>query len=155
MLFKEIVDGRTSLPMGICWVFLLFKTTQQANNYPIWAKRNEWKVLTDGHLLGILVPNKCPSVCPDRRTDDGQRTPDIEGSQKLTEHFVLRWAKNRWYKPIKRLGQFSSHVFSEAWSCAREMASFVCHHLFIWSNITVNMLSRFHRLPCQVHVRVP
>jgi len=27
------------------------------------------------------------------RTDDGQRTPDIEGSQKLTEHFVLRWAK--------------------------------------------------------------
>jgi len=22
------------------------------------------------------------------------RTPDIEGSQKLTEHFVLRWAKN-------------------------------------------------------------
>jgi len=28
------------------------------------------------------------------RTDDGRRTPDIEGSQKLTEHFVLRWAKN-------------------------------------------------------------
>jgi len=25
------------------------------------------------------------------------RTPDIEGSQKLTEHFVLRWAKN-WQK---------------------------------------------------------
>jgi len=25
---------------------------------------------------------------------DGRRTPDIEGSQKLTEHFVLRWAKN-------------------------------------------------------------
>jgi len=25
------------------------------------------------------------------RTD--ARTPDIEGSQKLTEHFVLRWAK--------------------------------------------------------------
>ena len=24
---------------------------------------------------------------------DGLRTPDIEGSQKLTEHFVLRWAK--------------------------------------------------------------
>jgi len=24
---------------------------------------------------------------------DGRRTPDIEGSQKLTEHFVLRWAK--------------------------------------------------------------
>jgi len=23
----------------------------------------------------------------------GRRTPDIEGSQKLTEHFVLRWAK--------------------------------------------------------------
>ena len=22
------------------------------------------------------------------------RTTDIEGSQKLTEHFVLRWAKN-------------------------------------------------------------
>ena len=30
----------------------------------------------------------------DGRTDDGRRTPDIEGSQKLTEHFVLRWAKN-------------------------------------------------------------
>ena len=28
----------------------------------------------------------------DGRTDG--RTPDIEGSQKLTEHFVLRWAKN-------------------------------------------------------------
>jgi len=28
----------------------------------------------------------------DARTDDGRRTPDIEGSQKLTEHFVLRWA---------------------------------------------------------------
>jgi len=27
------------------------------------------------------------------RTDDRRRTPDIEGSQKLTEHFVLRWAK--------------------------------------------------------------
>jgi len=25
----------------------------------------------------------------------GQRTPTIEGSQKLTEHFVLRWAKNQ------------------------------------------------------------
>ena len=24
---------------------------------------------------------------------DGRRTPDIEGSQELTEHFVLRWAK--------------------------------------------------------------
>jgi len=33
------------------------------------------------------------------RTDDGQRTPDIEGSQKLTEHFVLRWAnKTQWAK---------------------------------------------------------
>jgi len=30
----------------------------------------------------------------DGRTDKGQRTPDIEGSQKLTEHFVLRLAKN-------------------------------------------------------------
>ena len=30
----------------------------------------------------------------DARMDDGRRTPDIEGSQKLTEHFVLRWAKN-------------------------------------------------------------
>ena len=33
----------------------------------------------------------------DGRTDGrthGRRTPDIEGSQKLTEHFVLRWAKN-------------------------------------------------------------
>ena len=32
------------------------------------------------------------------RTDDGQRTPDIEGSQKLTEHFVLRWAKKISYQ---------------------------------------------------------
>jgi len=31
----------------------------------------------------------------DARTH-GRRTPDIEGSQKLTEHFVLRWAKNAW-----------------------------------------------------------
>jgi len=31
----------------------------------------------------------------DARTDDGRQTPDIEGSQKLTEHFVLRWAKNK------------------------------------------------------------
>jgi len=33
----------------------------------------------------------------DGRTDtrtDGRRLPDIKGSQKLTEHFVLRWAKN-------------------------------------------------------------
>ena len=38
----------------------------------------------------------------DARTDartHGRRTPDIEGSQKLTEHFVLRWAKNR-KKPV-------------------------------------------------------
>ena len=28
------------------------------------------------------------------RIDDGRRTPDIKGSQKLTKHFVLRWAKN-------------------------------------------------------------
>ena len=33
----------------------------------------------------------------DGRTDDGRRTPDIEGSQKLTEHFVLRWAKKKTY----------------------------------------------------------
>ena len=25
---------------------------------------------------------------------DGRTKTDIEGSQKLTEHFVLRWAKN-------------------------------------------------------------
>jgi len=29
------------------------------------------------------------------RTDDGRRMPDIEGSLKLTEHVVLRWAKTR------------------------------------------------------------
>jgi len=63
-------DGRTTLPMGICWVFLLFKTTQQAKNYPIRDLRNEWKVLTYGHLLGSLVSNKCPSVCPDGQTED-------------------------------------------------------------------------------------
>jgi len=27
-----------------------------------------------------------------------RRTPDIEGSQKLTEHFVLRWAKKAVHK---------------------------------------------------------
>ena len=39
----------------------------------------------------------------DARTD-GRRTPDIEGSQKLTEHFVLRWAKkptNTWNQKVK------------------------------------------------------
>ena len=35
----------------------------------------------------------------DARTDARThgRTTDIEGSQKLTEHFVLRWAKNNNY----------------------------------------------------------
>jgi len=51
-----------------------------------------FKEIVDGRT-DVLVPNKCPSVCPDARTDDGQWTPDIEGSQKLIEHFVLRWAK--------------------------------------------------------------
>jgi len=41
----------------------------------------------------------------DARTNgrtDGRRTPDIEVSQKLTEHFVLRWAKkNICYKCFK------------------------------------------------------
>ena len=41
----------------------------------------------------------------DARTDDGQRTPDIEGSQKLTKHFVLRWAKksNSLWTTLKNL----------------------------------------------------
>ena len=55
----------------------------------VWSKSNKRfqrrcclkKLLTDARTDG--------------RTDDGRRTPDIEGSQKLTEHFVLRWAKNR------------------------------------------------------------
>jgi len=34
-------DRRMTLPMGICWVFLLFKTTQQAKNYPTILERNE------------------------------------------------------------------------------------------------------------------
>ena len=37
------------------------------------------------------------------RTDGrthGRRTPDIEGSQKLTEHLVLRWAKKPTIKAI-------------------------------------------------------
>ena len=54
----------------------------------VWSKSNKRfqrrcclkKLLTDGRTHG--------------RTDYGQRTPDIEGSQKLTERFVLRWAKN-------------------------------------------------------------
>jgi len=49
----------------------------------VWSKSNKQfqrrcclkKLLTDGRT-------------------HGRRTPDIEGSQKLTEHFVLRWAKN-------------------------------------------------------------
>ena len=39
-----------------------------------------FKEIVDGRTLG--------------RTH-GRRTPDIEGSQKLTEHFVLRWAKKQ------------------------------------------------------------
>ena len=35
----------------------------------------------------------------------GRRTPDIEGSQKLTEHFVLRWAK----KLVNKSKNISSH----------------------------------------------
>jgi len=47
---------------------------------------------------------------------DGRRTPDIEGSQKFTEHFVLRWAKNTNGKPIPiiiisyNLSRWSKHV---------------------------------------------
>ena len=37
---------------------------------------------------------------------DGRRTPDIEGSQKLTEHFVLRWAKNTTKKKIEQVNTF-------------------------------------------------
>jgi len=33
----------------------------------------------------------------------GRRTPDIEGSQKLTEHFVLRWAKKMTDSKLKAL----------------------------------------------------
>ena len=33
----------------------------------------------------------------------GRRTPDIEGSQKLTEHFVLRWAKNSYNRHLEKL----------------------------------------------------
>jgi len=52
----------------------------------VWSKSIKWfqrrcclkKLLTHGRT--------------DARTD-GRWTPDIEGSQKLTEHFVLRWAK--------------------------------------------------------------
>ena len=40
----------------------------------------------------------------------GRRTPDIEGSQKLTEHFVLRWAKNYWKKiKITKIIKISKH----------------------------------------------
>jgi len=54
------------------------------HSYEVWSKSNKpfqrrcclKKLLTDGRTHG--------------RTEDGQRTPDIEGSQKLTEHFVLR-----------------------------------------------------------------
>jgi len=61
MLFKKIVDARTD------------------------ARTHD--VLTDGHLLGILVPNKCPSVCPDARTmDNGQWAI----TKAHLEHFVLR-----------------------------------------------------------------
>jgi len=45
------------------------------------GRTDGWKILTDGHLLGILVPNKCPSVCPDRRTDG--RTPYHNTSEVL------------------------------------------------------------------------
>jgi len=47
----------------------------------------------------------------DARTDgrtDGRRTPDIEGSQKLTEHFLLRWDKN--------LGKLSNFILNTNFS---------------------------------------
>ena len=37
---------------------------------------------------------------------DGRRTPDIEGSQKLTEHFVLRWAKKIPKKLCKKISNW-------------------------------------------------
>ena len=44
----------------------------------------------------------------DGRTDR-RRTPDIEGSQKLTEHFVLRWAKNINNQSINMVYAQTSH----------------------------------------------
>ena len=41
------------------------------------------------------------------RTDDGRRTPDIEGSQKLTEHFVLRWAKKAKQQELTKARHFT------------------------------------------------
>jgi len=68
----------------------------------LWSKSNKQlqrrcclkKLLTDGQTHA--------------RTDDGQRTPDIEGSQKLTEHFMLRWAKNA--KKLSGVWQFSNSL---------------------------------------------
>jgi len=72
----------------------------------VWSKSNKWfqrrcclkKLLTDARM--------------DARTDDGQRTPDIEGSQKLTEHFVLRWAKNHKNQSPFNLKTIFSQVLS-------------------------------------------
>ena len=46
-------------------------------------------------LFKEIVDGRTHGRTHGRTTDDGRRTPDIEGSQKLTEHFVLRWAKNQ------------------------------------------------------------
>jgi len=71
--------------MGICWVFLLFKTTQQAKNYPI--RGNEWKVLTDEHLY--FGTQQVPIGMP--RLTDGL----TDGLTSRLPYATLRVHKNR------------------------------------------------------------
>ena len=69
-------------------------------------------------------------------------TPDIEGSQKLTEHFVLRWAKNH-QRAITPKGWCL-----ELWFCARHFYSMrsIClwnFKLLAWIHFRVMLLTKF------------
>ena len=89
----------------------------------------------------------------DARTDDGRRTPDIEGSQKLTEHFVLRWAKKnlviKMYSfflaftvfsvdPMKTLSIFHAILLFNMTQNSAEVVIF--HGFFSLFSMTLNLL---------------
>ena len=95
-------------PTGTVWTTLIGGPPRD-HSCEVWPKSNKWfqrrclkKLLTDARTDGRTHA----------RTDDGWQTPDIEGSQKLTEHFVLSWAKKELKTPL-----FFSyvHVSSRFW----------------------------------------
>ena len=65
----------------------------------VWSKSN--KRFQRRCSLKKLLTDERTDARTHGRTDDGRRTPDIEGSQKLTEHFVLRWAKNIYWISVE------------------------------------------------------